>query len=80
MSELVEEEKQILEAFDSGTLKRAAHAADTQNRHRAYAEAIYKHVSIQDDQEAASQSSSATGSVGALYSTTLPFNFSNGDR
>ncbi|MCG5494670.1 antitoxin [Ectothiorhodospira variabilis] len=43
MSELGdEEEKQILEAFDSGTLKRAAHAANTQNRHRAYAEAISK--------------------------------------
>ncbi|AHK80525.1 antitoxin [Ectothiorhodospira haloalkaliphila] len=42
MNELDEEEKEILEAFDSGKVKRAAHAADTKDRHQAYAEAMFK--------------------------------------
>lgn len=42
MSKLSSEEREILEAFDKGKLKRSKKAADTQKRHQAYAEAMFK--------------------------------------
>jgi predicted DNA binding CopG/RHH family protein len=42
MSKLDREEREILEAFESGTLKRSKEAAGTQQRHREYAEAMLK--------------------------------------
>ena len=42
MSELDKEEKEILEAFESGKLKRAKGAAATQQRHKGYAEAMFR--------------------------------------
>jgi predicted DNA binding CopG/RHH family protein len=40
MSELDQEEKEILEAFESGNIKRAKNAAETQQRHKKYAKAM----------------------------------------
>ncbi len=42
MSKLDREEREILEAFESGTLKRSEKAAGTQHRHQEYAEAMLK--------------------------------------
>jgi len=42
VSKLSSEEREILEAFDKGKLKRSKKAADTQKRHQAYAEAMFK--------------------------------------
>ena len=42
MSKLSREEREILEAFDQGKLKRSRKAADTQKRHREYAEAMFR--------------------------------------
>ena len=42
MSKLDKEEKEILEAFDSGKLKRVRSVANELERHKAYAEATYK--------------------------------------
>ena len=42
MSELDKEEKEILDAFESGKLKRSKGAAETQQRHREYAEAMFR--------------------------------------
>ena len=42
MSRLDQEERELLEAFKAGTLKRASNAADTQKRHQEYAEAMFK--------------------------------------
>lgn len=42
MSKLSSEEREILEAFDKGTLKRSKKAAKTQKRHQEYAEAMFK--------------------------------------
>ncbi len=40
MIKLDQEEKEILEAFDSGNVKRAKNAGDTQKRHKEYAKAM----------------------------------------
>jgi len=42
MSKLSSEEREILEAFDKGKLKRSKKAANTQKRHQEYAEAMFK--------------------------------------
>jgi predicted DNA binding CopG/RHH family protein len=42
MSKLTSEEREILEAFDKGKLKRSKKAANTQKRHQEYAEAMFK--------------------------------------
>jgi len=42
MSKLSSEEREILEAFDKGKLKRSKMAANTQKRHQEYAEAMFK--------------------------------------
>jgi len=42
MSKFSSEEREILEAFDKGELKRSTMAADTKKRHQAYAEAMFK--------------------------------------
>jgi predicted DNA binding CopG/RHH family protein len=42
MSKLSSEEREILEAFEKGTLKQTEKAANTQKRHQAYAEAMSK--------------------------------------
>ena len=42
MSKLSSEEREILEAFEKGKLKRSKKAANTQKRHQAYAEAMFK--------------------------------------
>jgi len=42
MSKLSNEEREILEAFDNGELKRSAAAEDTKKQHQAYAQAILK--------------------------------------
>lgn len=42
MSKLSTEEREILEAFDKGKLKRSKKAADTQKRHQEYAQALFK--------------------------------------
>ncbi|MGB5468192.1 MAG: antitoxin [Sedimenticolaceae bacterium] len=42
MSRLSNEEREILEAFDKGRLKRSKKAANTQKRHQEYAEAMFK--------------------------------------
>ena len=42
MSKLSSEEREILEAFDKGKLKRSKKAVDTQKRHQEYAEAMFK--------------------------------------
>ena len=42
MSKLSKEEREILEAFEKGTLKRSKKAANTQKRHQEYAEAMFR--------------------------------------
>lgn len=42
MSELDQEEREILETYESGKVKRARDAAEIQKRHQEYAEAIFK--------------------------------------
>ncbi len=42
MSKLDQEEKEILEAFESGNTKRSKNAAQTQKRHQEYAEAMFR--------------------------------------
>jgi predicted DNA binding CopG/RHH family protein len=42
MSKLSKEEREILEAFEKGNLKRAKAAASTQKRHQEYAEAMFR--------------------------------------
>jgi predicted DNA binding CopG/RHH family protein len=42
MSKLDKEEREILEAVESGNVKRSEDAAATQRRHRAYAEALFR--------------------------------------
>ena len=42
MSKLSNEEREVLEAFEKGKLKRSIKAANTQKRHQAYAEAMFK--------------------------------------
>lgn len=42
MSKLSSEEREILDAFDKGKLKRSKKALDTQKRHQEYAEAMFK--------------------------------------
>lgn len=42
MSKLDPEEKEILDAFKAGKLKPAKGAAETQQRHREYAEAMFR--------------------------------------
>lgn len=42
MSKLSSEEREILEAFETGKLKRSKKAASTQKRHQEYAEAMFK--------------------------------------
>lgn len=42
MSKLDQEEREILEAFKSGKVKRAKDATETQKRHQQYAEAMFK--------------------------------------
>ena len=42
MSKLSKEEREILEAFEKGKLKRSKKAANTQKRHQEYAEAMFK--------------------------------------
>jgi predicted DNA binding CopG/RHH family protein len=42
MTELDREEKEILEAYESGKLRRSKGAAQTRRRHKAYAEAMFR--------------------------------------
>jgi len=42
MSRLDQNEHELLEAFEAGELKRAANAAEIQQRHREYAEVMFK--------------------------------------
>ena len=42
MIKLDQEEKEILEAFESGNVKRAKNANDTQKRHKEYAKAMFQ--------------------------------------
>jgi predicted DNA binding CopG/RHH family protein len=42
MSKLTKEEREILEAFESGNVKRSKNAADIQKRHQEYAEAMFR--------------------------------------
>ncbi len=42
MNQLDQEENEILEAFESGNVKRAKDASETQKRHQKYAEAMFK--------------------------------------
>ena len=42
MSKLSSEEREILEAFEKGKLKRSKKAVSTQKRHQEYAEAMFK--------------------------------------
>jgi len=42
MSKLSSEEREILEAFEKGKLKRSKKAVNTQKRHQEYAEAMFK--------------------------------------
>ena len=42
MSKLSNEEREVLEAFEKGKLKRSKKAANTQKRHQEYAEAMFK--------------------------------------
>ena len=42
MSKLDKEEKEILDAFESGRVKRSKHAAETQRRHKEYAGAMFR--------------------------------------
>ena len=42
MSKITSEEREILEAFEKGKLKRSKNAASTQKRHQEYAEAMFK--------------------------------------
>lgn len=42
MTKLNQEESEILEAFESGKVKRSKDAAETQKRHQQYAEAMFR--------------------------------------
>lgn len=42
MSKLDKEEREILEAFESGNVKRSKDAADIRKRHQEYAEAMFR--------------------------------------
>ena len=42
MSKLDREEKEVLEAFEAGKLKRSKRASQTQKRHAEYAEAMFR--------------------------------------
>ena len=42
MSKLDQEEKEILEAFESGKLKPSENATEIQQRHKKYAEAMFR--------------------------------------
>ena len=42
MNKLDQEESEILEAFESGKVKRAKDSSDVQKRHQLYAEAMFK--------------------------------------
>lgn len=42
MSKLDQEEREILEAFESGNIKRSKDAAETQKRHQEYAKAMFR--------------------------------------
>ncbi len=42
MNQLNEEERGLLEAFETGNLKRAPNAAEIQKRHQEYATAMFK--------------------------------------
>jgi predicted DNA binding CopG/RHH family protein len=42
MSKLSVEEREILEAFEKGELKRSRKASETQKRHQEYAEAMFR--------------------------------------
>lgn len=42
MSRLDQNERELLEAFEAGELKRVPNAADLQKRHREYAEAMFR--------------------------------------
>lgn len=42
MSKLSTEEREVLEAFEKGKLKKSEKATNTQKRHREYAEAMFK--------------------------------------
>ena len=42
MNKLSSEEREILEAFEKGKLKRSKKAANTQKRHQEYADAMFK--------------------------------------
>lgn len=42
MSKLDQEEREILEAYESGKAKPAKDAAETQKRHQSYAEAMFR--------------------------------------
>jgi predicted DNA binding CopG/RHH family protein len=42
MNELDQEEREILEAFEAGRVKQSKNATETQQRHKEYAQAMFK--------------------------------------
>lgn len=42
MSKLDEEEREILEAFETGNVRRSKNASETQKHHQGYAEAMFR--------------------------------------
>ena len=42
MTKLNQEEQEVLEAYESGKVKRSKNAAQTQKRHQEYAEAMFR--------------------------------------
>ena len=42
MTKLNQEEQEVVEAYESGKAKRSRNAAQTQQRHQAYAEAMFR--------------------------------------
>ena len=42
MTRLNQEEQEVVEAYESGKVKRSRNAAQTQQRHQAYAEAMFR--------------------------------------
>ena len=42
MNKLAQEESEILEAFESGKVKRATDSSDIQKRHQLFAKAMFK--------------------------------------
>lgn len=55
MSKLDQEEKEILEAFESGRTTRSKQAAQIRKRHQTYAEALFKKRTRIDSRSSAAE-------------------------